>query len=50
MGRKKTDKPKEIKVQGRIDIDLNSCLESFCAAAGMSTSEVIRSALEQFLK
>ena len=39
-----------IKIQGRIYNSLNKSLESFCAAAEMYPSEVIRSALEQFLK
>lgn len=50
IGRKKKDASKDVKIQGRIDNSLNKALESFCAAAEMNKSEVIRSALEQFLK
>jgi hypothetical protein len=50
MGRKKKENAKDVIVQGRIDLILNKSLESFCTASGMNTSEVIRSALEQFLK
>ncbi len=50
MGRKKKENAKDIVIQGRIDLTLNKYLENFCAASGMNKSEVVRVALEQFLK
>lgn len=50
MGRKKKENAKDVIVQGRIDNILNKYLENFCAASGMNKSDVVRSALEQFLK
>lgn len=49
-GRKKTDNAKEVKVQVRIDQELNKALESFMKASGINRSEAIRMILKSTLK